>query len=298
MLSIPARSAEFRDNIAVTMGIGDALGVRAFNALYGNRVSEVKADQQDDLATENLTLAAKAAAAIGGTVLVEPVSGPKPYPLRTARDVIAVLDRVHAPNIGFLCDLFHLANNGDDIDAALAAYAHRIAHVQIADHPGRGEPGTGTLDLSRYLSTIEAAGYSGYVGLEYIPTTTTIDSLRWLRQERSHPIMSTIALIGLGIMGAPMSEHLVKAGHTVIGFNRSPGPVERLVEAGGKGATSVAEAVREADVIITMVPDSCDVEGLALGEDGLTPTRAEDRSTSTCPRSGPTCPPTLTRARP
>jgi hydroxypyruvate isomerase len=60
---------------------------------------------------------------------------PKPYPLRTASDVIAVLDRVDAPNVGFLCDLFHLANNGDDIDAALTAYADRIAHVQIADHP-------------------------------------------------------------------------------------------------------------------------------------------------------------------
>ena len=64
------------------------------------------------------------------------------------------------------------------------AYADRIAHVQIADHPGRGEPGTGTLDLQRYLSIIEASGYSGYVGLEYIPTTTTIDSLRWLRQPK------------------------------------------------------------------------------------------------------------------
>ena len=184
VLSIPERSAEFRDNIAVTVGIGEALGVLAFNALYGNRVSHVPAEQQDDLATENLTLAAKAAAAINGTVLVEPVSGPKPYPLRTADDVAAVLDRVDAPNIGFLCDLFHLANNGDNIDAALTAYADRIAHVQIADHPGRGEPGTGTLDLDRYLSTIEANGYSGYVGLEYIPTTTTIDSLRWLRQEK------------------------------------------------------------------------------------------------------------------
>jgi len=184
VLSIPARSAEFRDNIAVTMGIGDALGVRAFNALYGNRVNDVRPEQQDDLATENLTVAAKAAAAIGATVLVEPGSGPKPYPLRTSGDVIAALDRVHAPNIGFLCDLFHLANNGDNIDAALAAYAYRIAHVQIADHPGRGEPGTGTLDLSRYLSTIEASGYSGHVGLEYIPPTTTIDSLRWLRQEK------------------------------------------------------------------------------------------------------------------
>jgi hydroxypyruvate isomerase len=184
VLSIPARSTEFRDNIAVTMGIGEALGVPAFNALYGNRVSDVTPREQDDLATENLALAAKAAAAIGGAVLVEPVSGPKPYPLRTARDVVAVLDRVRAPNLGLLCDLFHLANNGDDIDAALAAYAHRIGHVQIADHPGRGEPGTGRLDLDRYLSTIAASDYSGYVGLEYIPTTTTIDSLRWLRQQK------------------------------------------------------------------------------------------------------------------
>jgi len=81
--------------------------------------------------------------------------------------------------------------------------------------------------------------------------------------------VSTVAFIGLGIMGGPVSRHLVKAGHSVIGFNRSPGPVEQLVADGGKGAGSVAEAVREAEVIITMVPDSPDVEALALGEDGI-----------------------------
>ena len=81
--------------------------------------------------------------------------------------------------------------------------------------------------------------------------------------------MSTIAFIGLGIMGGPMSQRLVDAGHTVVGFNRSSDPVERLVAAGGKGAASVAEAVRDADVIITMVPDSPDVEDVALGEDGI-----------------------------
>ena len=81
--------------------------------------------------------------------------------------------------------------------------------------------------------------------------------------------MSTIAFIGLGIMGAPMAGHLVAAGHTVVGYNRSSGPVEALVAAGGQGAGSVAEAVREAEVIITMVPDSPDVEGVALGEDGI-----------------------------
>jgi 2-hydroxy-3-oxopropionate reductase len=81
--------------------------------------------------------------------------------------------------------------------------------------------------------------------------------------------VSTIAFIGLGIMGGPMARHLIKAGHSVIGFNRSPGPVERLMVAGGKGANSVSEAVQEADVTITMVPDSPDVEGLALGEGGI-----------------------------
>ena len=81
--------------------------------------------------------------------------------------------------------------------------------------------------------------------------------------------MSTIAFIGLGIMGGPMSRHLVKAGHSVIGFNRSPGPMEQLVADGGKGAGSVAEAVHQADVIITIVPDSPDVASLALGEGGI-----------------------------
>ena len=81
--------------------------------------------------------------------------------------------------------------------------------------------------------------------------------------------MSTIAFIGLGIMGGPMAGHLVAAGHGVIGYNRSRGPVERFVDDGGTGADSVAEAVHDAEVIITMVPDSPDVESLALGEGGI-----------------------------
>jgi hydroxypyruvate isomerase len=183
VLSIPARSDQFRDNIDVTVGIGTQLGVGAFNALYGNRVADAPAEQQDELGTANLRLAADAAAAIGATVLVEPVSGPKPYPLRTAADVVAVLDRVGRDNVCLLYDLFHLANNGDDLDAVIARYASRIAHVQIADYPGRGEPGTGTLDFDHYLGAIEAAGFTGYVGLEYNPTTTTLASLGWLRSD-------------------------------------------------------------------------------------------------------------------
>jgi hydroxypyruvate isomerase len=187
VLSIPGRADRFRDNIDVTVGIGQRLGVRAFNALYGNRVPDERPEAQDELGTESLVQAASAAKRIDATVLVEPVSGPKPYPLRTATDVAAIVEKARssgAANVGFLCDLFHLANNGDDLDAAIADHQSLIAHVQIADHPGRHEPGTGTLDLDRHLSAIEAGGYSGYVALEYIPSTTTSESLAWLPVER------------------------------------------------------------------------------------------------------------------
>jgi 2-hydroxy-3-oxopropionate reductase len=81
--------------------------------------------------------------------------------------------------------------------------------------------------------------------------------------------MTTVGFIGLGIMGGPMAANLVKAGFEVTGYNRSPEPVQRLVEQGGRGAGSLAEAVRDADVVVTMVPDSPDVEAVALGEDGI-----------------------------
>jgi 2-hydroxy-3-oxopropionate reductase len=81
--------------------------------------------------------------------------------------------------------------------------------------------------------------------------------------------MTTVAFIGLGIMGRPMAVNLVKAGYDVVGYNRGPGPVAALEAAGGRGATSVAEAVRGADVVITMLPDSPDVQQVALGEDGI-----------------------------
>lgn len=190
LVSWPARSAEFRDNVDVTVGVGERLGCRAFNALYGNRVDDASPEAQDDVAVENLALAGRAAARIDGTVLVEAVSGAPRYPLLTAADGIAVIDRVHREtsvgNLAFLCDLYHLAVNGDDLDAVIAGYSSRVAHVQIADAPGRHEPGTGNLDLDGYLGKLSAAGYDGWVALEYKPLAGTVEGLDWLpRASRS-----------------------------------------------------------------------------------------------------------------
>lgn len=187
VLSVPGRSEEFRDNVPVAVEIGHRLGVTGLNALYGVRVPAATPLEQDALALENLALAARAASDIGATVLVEPLSGPKPYPVRSAGDASAVVRAVRErgeDSIGLLCDLFHLAANGEDPAAAIAEHADLIAHVQVADHPGRGEPGTGTLDLDGLLADLERRGYDGWVSLEYVPTTSTLESLAWLPPDR------------------------------------------------------------------------------------------------------------------
>lgn len=180
LLSLPDRSSEFRANVPVVARVGRELGCLKFNAPYGNRIAGVSPDEQDALAVENLAFAAQAVGTFGGTVLLEPLSGSPAYPLRTAYDALAVIDRVEAEtgvtNIGLLCDLYHLAVNGDDLDLVTGELVPRIAHVQIADAPGRGEPGSGELPLAELLGRLADGGYDGWVSVEHIPTGATLDS--------------------------------------------------------------------------------------------------------------------------
>ncbi|MBD0322598.1 MAG: TIM barrel protein, partial [Aldersonia sp.] len=183
LLSNPGTTGEFRDNVAIAVDIGKRLGTHGFNALYGNRVDGLDAAEQDATAAQNLAFAARAAAEIGAAVLVEPLSGVPDYPLRRASDAVAVIEAVERDrdvgNVRLLADLYHLYVNGDDVLAALDAHADRIGHVQIADAPGRGAPGTGEMDIRRYLDRLVANGYDGLIGLEYAaPSATAFD---WLR---------------------------------------------------------------------------------------------------------------------
>lgn len=182
LVSWVGREAEFADNVDVVVGIGEQLGCRAFNALYGLRVDGVSAEAADELGAANLRLAADRVAAIGGTVLLEPVSGAPAYPLTTAADALAVIDRVGADNVKLLADFYHLAVNGDDVTAVITAHGADFGHVQIADDPGRGQPGSGTLPLGEWLDAARARGYDGYVGLEYKDGST--DPFAWLPSDQ------------------------------------------------------------------------------------------------------------------
>ncbi|MGH3343593.1 MAG: hydroxypyruvate isomerase family protein [Carbonactinosporaceae bacterium] len=189
-VSCPARAGEFRDSIDVLVAIAEATGCRAFNALYGNRVDGVDPGRQDELATENLAIAAHAVAGLGGVVLIEPCNRAEnpDYPLLTAADAVAVTDRVRdasgADNLRLLADLYHLARNGEDLPAVIADRARHIGHVQIADVPGRHQPGTGELDFDGLFAVLAQAGYGGYVGCEYRPEGRSAASFDWLPRER------------------------------------------------------------------------------------------------------------------
>jgi hydroxypyruvate isomerase len=201
LVSWAGRAAEFRDNVQSAAAIGEQLGCRSFNALYGNRDQAVPPGLQDELALENLVYAMDVVAEAGGTVLIEAVSGADRYPLRTAADAVAVIDRANQEagqgNCRFLADLYHLTVNGDDVTAGIAAHAPAIGHVQIADAPGRGAPGTGTIDITARLGQLADAGYEGWVGLEYNPAGAGADSFDWLpRQQRPAPAARTAGTEG------------------------------------------------------------------------------------------------------
>lgn len=178
LVSWVGREAEFRDNVEVVADIGERLGCRGFNALYGLRTDSVAPQAADELATENLRFAADRLARIGGTVFVEPVSGAPAYPVKTAADALAVIERVGADNVKLLADFYHLATNGDDVAAVIADHAQQFGHIQIADAPGRGQPGSGDLLLTDWLTAASRAGYDGYVGLEYVDASD--DPFGWL----------------------------------------------------------------------------------------------------------------------
>ncbi|GAA2620844.1 TIM barrel protein [Streptomyces tubercidicus] len=191
-LSIPGEeSARFRANVPVAVEFARSLGCASFNALYGNCVEGVDPAEQDRLALENLAFAARAVAEADGTLLIEALNAPEsPHcPIVSAPKAIEVVDTVNAAtgldNARFLMDLYHLSMNGEDLDEVIDRYTPKTAHVQIADNPGRGAPGTGDLDLAGLLDRLAKAGYDGWTGLEYKPgDRPSAETFGWLPADR------------------------------------------------------------------------------------------------------------------
>lgn len=184
--SLPDRTGEMTASTRVLLRIAAATGCRFFNLLYGVRDERWSHDEQDAHAIASIRRAAEAVAEVGGTVLLEPLAAGLngSYPLTEPRQVI---DMCEGPlngtdNVGLLYDLFHIGSNGLDIVAEVKSSATHIAHVQVADSPGRGEPGTGELPIGPALLELADVGYRGLVACEYKPTRQTEDTFGWIER--------------------------------------------------------------------------------------------------------------------
>lgn len=179
--SHPGRVSDFRAGVDLAMTLSRRLGTRLFNVPVGRPLAGVPAHEQDRCMVDNLRYAARAAAAEGATVLLEPMSGMPDYPVRSTTDALRLLARVRqdAPHdgIGLLLDHYHLTTLGTDPVSEVRLAGPDLRHVQLADAPGRGEPGSGSSDLVGFVQALTASGYAGPVALEFTPSTTTARSL-------------------------------------------------------------------------------------------------------------------------
>jgi hydroxypyruvate reductase len=173
--------AEFRRGVALALDYAHVLGVPQLNALAGVPPAGVSQQQAWDTLVDNLRFAAAALAARGLRLLLEPINTedvPGFFINRTAQ-ALAVLDAVGADNAFVQYDVYHAQRMEGDLAATLQRHLTRIGHVQIADNPGRHEPGTGEIDFGFLLAHLDRIGYTGWVGCEYLPAGSTQMGLGW-----------------------------------------------------------------------------------------------------------------------
>ncbi len=152
----------------------------------GHRLGDMGREEQMDLVRENVAWAADQAAGQGAEVMIEAVNTFEngPFLLHTTEEAAEFVERVGRENVKLQYDVYHMQRMEGNLVETMRKHIREIGHVQVADSPGRGEPGTGEINYPYVFAELEELGYDGYVGLEYNPTTaTTEESLAWLPKE-------------------------------------------------------------------------------------------------------------------
>jgi hydroxypyruvate isomerase len=179
----PDRSEQLRANVPVALRIARAAGCRRLNLLVGLRQDRYPPGRPLGWARDTVAWAADQAAAAGCEVMIEAVNSIENGPclLTTTAAAADFVARVGRDNVRLQYDAYHMQQMEGNITATLDAYWHLISHIQIADVPGRGEPGTGEINYQFVLDHLDRKGYDGYVGLEYRPSAGDPEgSFGWL----------------------------------------------------------------------------------------------------------------------
>lgn len=186
--ALPDRLAEFRTGVEVTRRYAERLGARRINLLAGIPGPLADRDHCRITLIENIRHAARAFSDIGAIVCVEPIStyDVPGFFVSRADAAIALLDAAGEKNTGVLYDLYHVQRMQGDLVPTFLRLKDRIAHIQFSDVPGRTEPGLGEINFPNVFAALDRAGYTGWVGAEYQPSTaTTAESLGWFTPWRA-----------------------------------------------------------------------------------------------------------------
>ena len=179
----PGRVEEFRAGVDQAIAYATALGCPQVNCLAGKVPAGVSRDEAHATFVANLKFAADKLKAAGLKLLIEPINSYDipGFFLNYTAQAAAILDEVGSDNLYIQYDLYHAQRMEGELAATVQKHLARIAHVQLADNPGRNEPGTGEMNYPFLFRHLDAIGYSGWIGCEYKPKTSTVEGLGWLK---------------------------------------------------------------------------------------------------------------------
>ncbi|TAG45394.1 MAG: hydroxypyruvate isomerase [Betaproteobacteria bacterium] len=180
------RQAEFRDGVHLAFEYASALNCGNVHVMAGFPAAGTSHEQTEQVYQDNIRYAAGHAATLGKNVLIEPLNPiDRPgYWLSRQSHARSVVEALGLPNVKIMFDLYHVQMTEGRIASTLLANLPHIGHIQIADVPGRGEPGTGEINYPYLFDVIEKSGYSGWVGCEYKPVSGSIQGLSWMARHK------------------------------------------------------------------------------------------------------------------
>ncbi len=183
----PRRSTEFQEGVALAIDYARELGVPRLHCLAGKLPPNVTRERAHAAYVANLRHAAAQCAAHGIDLLIEPLNDRDVpgYFLTGTRQAAAVIEEAGAPNLYLQYDIYHMQRVEGELAGTIRKYLSLIRHIQLADVPGRHQPGTGEIHFPYLFRLLDELGYAGWVGCEYLPQGATVDSLGWLDDERN-----------------------------------------------------------------------------------------------------------------
>ena len=187
---LPDRVDEFEAGVDRAIEYATALGCPRVNCLAGIKPAALDAALAHQAMIRNLRYAAARLDAAGIRLLIEPINT-RDVPgffLSGTEQAIDIIDRVASDNLFLQLDMYHMHVMGEDVARTIERHAPRIDHMQLADAPGRHEPGTGEIDYASLFDLIDRVGYAGWIGCEYNPLRSTDQSFAWIGDGKSHHV--------------------------------------------------------------------------------------------------------------